>query len=194
MDESQKQQQNDQQKQAPEPQAAADPSSFAQASADKFAACAKERDEYLAGWKRAKADLINYQRDEQKRFEEFASFAVGDLLRDLIPVLDSFNLAISMMEREERLNAATASPERPSDGRSRGIYMLRSQLEDVLKRRGLEPIGASPGDPFDPSRHEAVAEVESTHPPGSIAEVVEQGYQLGGKVIRAARVKVAKAT
>ena len=184
MDEPQNKQQNDQQPPAPEPQAAADPSSFAQASKDKLAACTKERDEYLNGWKRAKADLINYQRDEGKRFEEFSQFAAIELVRDFIPVLDSF-AALERLEGEPR-------PDEASGRDLVGMRRMRSQLEDTLKRRGLERIGVSPGDPFDPARHEAVAEIESTHPPGSVAEVVEQGYALSGKLIRPARVRLAK--
>ena len=144
----------------------------------------KERDEYLAGWKRAKADLINYQKDESRRFEEFAKFAVGDVVQDLVPVLDSF-AALERLEGEPR-------PDGSSGRDLAGMQRIRSQLEDALRRHGLERVAASPGELFDSSRHEAVAEVESDHPSGSIAEIVEHGYALSGKVVRPARVKLAK--
>jgi len=139
----------------------------------------KEKEEYLNGWKRAKADLINYQKEESKRFEEIAKFAALGLLEDLIPVLDSFDLAISMLEKEGKAE--------------RGMYMIRTQFEDVLKKQGLERIPFSPGSPFDPKQHEAVGEIESTHPPGTLAEEIERGYVIGGRTVRAARVKLSKA-
>ena len=143
--------------------------------------CAKERDEYLNGWKRAKADLINYQKDEEKRFEEFAKFATLDFMRECITVLDSFDLAISVFERSERDAEAV-----------KGMHLIRGQIEEILKRRGVERIEIPPGSPFDPSRAESVGELESGHSPGSVAEVVARGYIMEGRVVRPARVRIAK--
>ncbi len=140
--------------------------------------CTKERDEYLNGWKRAKADLINYQKDESKRLETFAKFAALGLIEDFIPVLDSFDLALSVMEKN-----GTAE---------KGVYMIRAQFEDVLKKQGLERRPFSKGVPFDPNIHESVGEMESESPPGTLAEEVERGYMLQGRVVRPMRVKLAK--
>ena len=60
----------------------------------------KERDEYLNGWKRAKADLINYQKEEIQRLDEMAKYAKGSLVKDLIAVLDSFDLALAVLEKD----------------------------------------------------------------------------------------------
>jgi len=144
----------------------------------KFEQCGKEREEYLNGWKRAKADLINYQKDEAKRFEEILKFGHIDLIRDFIPVLDSFDLALSVLEKEGKAE--------------KGIYMIRSQMEDVLKKRGVERIIVTVGALFDPNLHESIGEVESNEPAGSIALEVERGYLLNGRVIRPARVKLSK--
>lgn len=135
-------------------------------------------EEYLNGWKRAKADLINYQKDEQKRFEEFAKFANISIIKDLVSSLDNLNLAIAALEKQG-----------PVD---KGIYMIRSQIADTLKRHGLEAMAIEVGVVFDPSVHEAVGEMESHYPPGAIAEVLEKGYILNGQVIRPARVKISK--
>ncbi|TSC89261.1 MAG: molecular chaperone GrpE [Parcubacteria group bacterium Gr01-1014_3] len=135
-------------------------------------------EEYLNGWKRAKADLINYQKDEQKRFEEFAKFANISIIKDLVGSLDNFDLAIAALEKQG-----------PVD---KGIYMIRSQIADTLKRQGVEAMIVEAGGTFDPSFHEAVGEMESDHPPGSIAEVLEQGYILNGKVIKPVRIKLSK--
>lgn len=138
----------------------------------------KERDEYLNGWKRAKADLINSQKEEARRLEDVIKYANAGLIKELITVLDSFDLAISVMEK---------------DGKGeKGIYMIKSQLEDTLKRAGVEKINVAAGNPFDANFQEAVAEAESDQPSNTIVDVVEQGYTLNGRVIRPARVRIAK--
>lgn len=139
---------------------------------------AKERDEYLDGWKRAKADLINYKKEEAKRFESILKFSNEQILRDLLIVMDSFDLAIAALGEEAKTE--------------KGIFLIRAQFEDVLKRYGLERVPTAVGEPFDPVSHDAVATVESTQASGTITEEVECGYVLGGKVIRPTRVKVAK--
>lgn len=138
----------------------------------------KERDEYLDGWKRSKADFINYKKDEVKRFESFIKGANDQIIRELIVVLDSFDLGLQVLEKDSKIE--------------KGIFLIRTQLEDVLKKYGLERINVSPGQPFDPSIHDAIAEVESDKPSGTIVEEVERGYLIFGRVIRATRVKVAK--
>lgn len=147
-------------------------------SEEELKKCQTDRDEYLNGWKRAKADLINFQKDEVKRLEEAIKFGNWDLVRDLITVLDSFDLAIAALEKNGPVE--------------KGVYMIRHQLEDALRKRGLERIIISTGQPFDPALHEAIGEIESSKPSGAIAEEVERGYLLSGRVIRPARVKLSK--
>ncbi len=60
--------------------------------------CKKEREEYLDGWKRTKADFINYKKEEVKRFREFAKLSNEALVLELITVLDSFNLGLAVLE------------------------------------------------------------------------------------------------
>ncbi len=146
----------------------------------------KERDEYLDGWKRAKADLINYKKDEAKRFETIAKFSQEIIIRDLITVLDSFDLALAALERE---NGAENDSARLT---IKGVYLIRTQLEDILKQNGLERVIISVGQPFDPSLQEAIVSVDSDQLSGTIIEEVERGYLLHGKLVRPARVKVAK--
>lgn len=145
---------------------------------DDLVKCQKERDEYLDGWKRVKADLINYKKDEAKRFETIAKFANESLIRDLIIVLDSFDLALFALEKEGKAG--------------KGVYLIRAQMEDILKQNGLERVIVSVGQPFDPALQEAIAEVESDKPSGTVVEEVERGYLLRGKLVRPARVKVSK--
>jgi len=137
----------------------------------------EQNEEYLDGWKRAKADLINYKRDELKRLEQVVHFANQEIMEDIIMVLDSFELAIASMEKDN-----------PSE---KGVHMIKSKLMDVLKKRGISRIEVNEGDKFDPQYHEAVTTIEGGEP-DTIAEEVETGYKLYDKVIRAAKVKVYK--
>lgn len=139
----------------------------------------KERSEYLAGWQRAKADFINYKKDEAHRLQELAKYQLEDVVYDLIAVLDNFDLGLAALEKQGPVE--------------KGIYMIRTQLEDLMKKRGLQRIPMKAGDPFDPALAEAIAETESKdHPPGSVLEVIEAGYKFHDKIIRPVRVKVVK--
>lgn len=150
---------------------------------EKLKKCEQEKDEYLNGWKRAKADFVNYQKDEAKRLEELLKFGQADLIKDCVAILDSFDLAIVSLEKDDSGSSGIAM---------KGIYMIRAQLEEILKKRGLERITVSAGKQFDPSLHEAIGEMESDQPAGAVAEEIERGYLLNGKVIRPARVKISK--
>lgn len=139
----------------------------------------KKAEEYLNGWKRAQADLINYKKDENKRLEEVVKFGNAVLIRDLLTALDSFDLAVAALEKLGSVD--------------RGIYMIKSQLEDTLKKHGLEKLAVAIGQQFDPNLQEAITEVENSgKPPNTVVEEVEAGYNLNGKLIRPARVRVAK--
>jgi molecular chaperone GrpE len=138
----------------------------------------KQCDEYLDGWKRSKADFINYKKDETKRLDSILKFSNEVIIKDVIGVLDSFDLALESLGGESKVE--------------KGVYLIRTQLEDILKKYGLERIIVSVGQPFDPALQEAIAVVESDKPSGTVIDEVEKGYTLSGKLIRAARVKVSK--
>lgn len=144
----------------------------------KLAEAEKARDEYLAGWQRTKADFINYKKEEMKHLEDVARYGSEDLIKDLIGVMDNFDLGLRTMEKNGPVE--------------RGIYLIRSQIDDILKKRGLVKVEIKPGDEFDPMIAEAMTEVPSERPPGTIVEEVEPGYRLGEKVLRPARVILSK--
>ena len=140
--------------------------------------CEKERDEYLDGWKRAKADFSNYKKEEAFRFEQFARLSNEAIVSELLVVLDSFRLGLAIAEED---NPA-----------KKGMLLIKNQLEETLKKYGLEKILVKIGDTFNPSEHEAISEIASDAPPGTIAEEVETGYKLHTKVVRPTKVKLAK--
>ncbi|MBI3421036.1 MAG: nucleotide exchange factor GrpE [Candidatus Sungbacteria bacterium] len=149
---------------------------------EKLRVCENEKKEYLDGWQRAKADLINYKKDEGKRLEDLGRFITAGMLEDLLPVLDSFDLALQSLQ-----GAAVGVNQL-----EQGVLMIRSQMLDILKRRGVQQIPVALGEEFNPEKHESIGEVESSHPVGSVAEEVQKGYTLAGRVIRPARVRLGK--
>jgi molecular chaperone GrpE len=147
-------------------------------SNDSLEAVRKEAEELLAGWQRAKADLANFKREESERLERFAKVAAANLMRDLLPVLDSFALGITAIGKDP---AAV-----------KGFEAIRAQFESTLARHGLSRIKVERGDLFDPGKHEAMGEVPRSPtgggPPGSIAEEIASGYLLHEAVLRPAKV------
>lgn len=135
--------------------------------------CKKEKEEYLDGWQRAKADFINARKEEEKRQEKIVKLSNQFLLMDILPVLDSFELAFKGSEKDK------------------GFYLIKSQLENVLKKYGLE-VMKTKDQKFNPEFHESVAEIESEKESGIVVEEIQKGYKLHGKILRAARVKIAK--
>lgn len=145
---------------------------------NEFELCRKEKEEYLAGWQRAKADFINYKKEEVKRLEEIAKYANAALLEELITVLDNFDLAIQALKKTGEVD--------------KGIYMIRAHLEDILRKRGLERINLTPPQAFDAAVMETIEEVESSESPGTVLEEISPGYKLHDKVLRPARVRISK--
>lgn len=156
--------------------------------------CEEEKKEYLEGWQRAKADYINYRKDEQKRFVEMMQFATAGLILEVLPVLDSFAALENIFKGELRLSEderGSALKHIPKET-EQGILLIRIQLEDILKKQGLEQMKVGVGENFNPELHESIGEIESDMNEGKVAEVVQKGYLFQGKVLRPARVKIAK--
>ncbi len=141
-----------------------------------------EAEEYLDGWRRAQAEFSNYkkrQRAEQAKLRELAN---ANLLRKLLPVLDDFDRALATMPEGIRHLSWID-----------GLFMVEQKLEGVLETEGVEPIDTE-GKRFDPNVHEAVThEVMRGYEEGEIIGEVQKGYVLGGRVLRPALVRVAKA-
>tara|TARA_B100000378_G_scaffold268961_1_gene256586 strand:- start:185 stop:760 length:576 start_codon:yes stop_codon:yes gene_type:complete len=141
----------------------------------------QERDEYLAGWQRAQADLQNLKRQHEQERALFTNVGKEAVLRDLIPMLDNFEAAFSNKEAWE------ATPE----SWRVGIEYIYNQFQAVLEKHGVTTYGQI-GDAFDAAIHEPVASepVEDEAQKNTITAVVQKGYKIGDKVVRAAKVKV----
>jgi len=147
----------------------------------KLEECQKLKDEYLAGWQRERAELLNYKKEEMERIGEILKYADVGLILKILPILDNFDVV------EKRL------PENlKQDKNVRGILQIKTQLQDFLKNQGIEEI-KSVGERFDPNFQEIVEMVEKPGvDSGIVIEEIQKGYKINGKVLRPARVKVAK--
>jgi molecular chaperone GrpE len=162
--------------------APADPQEKLKKIKEQLKQCQQEKQEYLAGWQRAQADFINYKRRQEEQAAEWAKIFGEGLIRDLLPVLDAL---------EPQNYAEIDAEQRGNKDLLNGFKIIREQLMSVLNKHGLEEI-KSIGEKFDPQWHEAVGQAESGGNEGAVAEEVQKGYALNGKVIRAAKVKVIK--
>jgi molecular chaperone GrpE len=140
-----------------------------------------EAESYLDDLRRLQADFDNYRKRTLREQTARAASASQALVARLLPVLDNFELAVSAAERS-----------RDFDRMLKGVEMVFGELREVMEGEGLVKIEAE-GKPFDPERHEAVIAVEQEDTePGTVVDIVRTGYELRGKVLRPAMVKVAK--
>ena len=142
----------------------------------------KQSDEYLNGWKRAKADYLNLKKEMEAQNKEIREWLSKIFLLPILDIMDSFERAGTLDE---------------------GIGGIKKQFEDFLTAQRVEPIKTA-GEKFDPARHEAIESVEggaaegeprsanTERESGKIAEEVQRGYLIGEEVLRPAKVKVYK--
>jgi molecular chaperone GrpE len=143
----------------------------------------KERQEYLEMSQRLRADAINGKRQDEEWRKEFVKFSEEKLILRLLPVLESFSLATGNREVWETL---------PKDWRL-GMDYIYHELLNGLSEHGLIQINPKIGDLFDPNYHISVGVVIALDKKldQTVAEILQRGYILNGKVLRPARVSVA---
>ena len=143
----------------------------------------EERKEYLEGWQRAKADYVNAKREEDEERTKATARAKERIIHDLLPVLDSFELAFANKTAWEAVDKNWRI----------GVEYIFTKLRGVLEEHGVTQVGKV-GERFDPRIHQSVesVETEDKNDDEKIVEVMQSGYTIGERVIRAARVKVGK--
>lgn len=134
------------------------------------------RDRHL----RTVAELDNVRKRAAREVEQAHRFGVEKLAAELLPVLDSLELAVAHADKADAASLAAGQD---------ATLKLLARAFDRFSIRPLDPVG----EPFDPERHEAMAMRESaTAAPDSVVEVVQRGYELNGRLLRPARVIVAR--
>lgn len=142
---------------------------------EKLSKVEKERTEYLQGWQKERADFINYKKSQEQGISDIQFFIQANFIKKLLPVIDNIERAKQTMPAELKENQWAI-----------GIEHISTDLSKFLKELNIETFGAV-GEQFNPLYHEAVAQDGEGN---IIIEVFQQGYKIGEKVIRHARVKV----
>ncbi len=126
---------------------------------------------------RTLADFENFRKRSEREKADFFRFAVGALMKDILPVLDNFDRALEHAEEGDEFH--------------KGVLLIYKQLFDLLEKSGLKPI-IEAGVPFDPNIHEAVVrEEDDSLPSHTVSSVLQKGYFLHDRLLRPALVKVA---
>jgi molecular chaperone GrpE len=137
--------------------------------------------EYLTGWQKERADFVNYRKQEDDRRANFSESIRERILTRFLTVLDSFNIAFSNKDAWSKID----------ENWRKGIEHIYTQLNNIFEEYDIKEIGAV-GENFDPNIHQSIDmtptdKKEDNH---KISEVIQKGYKLGDRVIRAARVNV----
>ena len=138
-----------------------------------------ERDTLVDRLARLQAEFENARKRANREQQEFRDFAVADTVKTLLPVVDSFELAL-------RADAGTKAEFRG------GVELIYKQLQDALLKLGLQPIPAK-GTQFDPHLHEAIEMVDTSDTPDhEVLDELQRGYKLRDRLVRPAMVRVAR--
>src|ERR1035437_4766766 len=140
-----------------------------------------EKEEYLTGWQKERADFANYKKDEDTRRAMFSESMRERILSRFLSVMDSFNMAVANKEAWEKVDPNWRQ----------GVEYIYSQMNTIFEEYGVKPVGEV-GESFDPNIHQSIEMIptdkkENDH---KVSEVVQKGYKLDDRVLRPARVNV----
>ena len=136
----------------------------------------QKAEEYLNLAQRVQADFDNFRRRNQSVRADAYEDGARELVRTLLPVVDNLERALAAESTDDTLKA--------------GVAMVHKQLMDVLQKRGVEVIDR-PGEVFDPNLETAVLQgTEDDGEKGTVCQVLQKGYRMGGVILRSAMVKV----
>lgn len=145
----------------------------------------KERDELKENMLRALAETDNVRKRANRQIEDARNYALEKFARDLLTVADHLARAIASIPPGERALLHEAARTAFD-----GVELTEKELLDVMVRHSVTAIEASPGTPFDPTLHQAVTQIPSAQPAGTIAELFQSGWRIGDRTLRAAMVAV----
>lgn len=142
--------------------------------------CRKQAEEYLAGWKRAMADYQNREKEIAREKDELAAYASARSIHAILPVLDHLRAAVAHIPAEQA-----------GSEWAKGVNLIVKEFENALRALGVDTITTEGA--FDPSLHESVGDQQAEGVAiGTIVRETQSGYTLAGKVIRPAKVIIAK--
>jgi len=141
----------------------------------------KQKEEYLTGWQKERAEFANYRKQEDDRRMMFSESMRERILTRFLTVVDSFNMAFANKEAWEKVD----------DNWRKGVEYIYTQMNTIFEEYGVKAIGEA-GETFDPNIHQSidVVETDKKELEHTVANVIQKGYKLGDRVIRPARVNV----
>ncbi|MFM7088181.1 MAG: nucleotide exchange factor GrpE [Candidatus Paceibacterota bacterium] len=141
----------------------------------------KEKEEYLTGWQKERAEFMNYKKQEEDRKSMVSESLRERILSRFLTVSDSFNMAFANKAAWEKVDA----------GWRTGVEYIYSQMQNVFEEYGVKSFGEV-GDAFDPNLHEPVdmVDTDKKEDDHKVATIIQKGYKLGERVIRPARVNL----
>ena len=142
---------------------------------------AKTKDQLL----RALAEAENTRKRAARDVKDAREYAIAGFARDMLDVADNFSRALASVDDEARANAEPALVTLLE-----GVELTEKRLLSSLERHGVKKIDPAPGEVLDPNRHQAAAQVPADQPKGTIAHVMQPGYVIGERTLRAAMVVV----
>ena len=146
--------------------------------------CQTEKMGYLSNWQKSQAELINYRKRQEKRLEEIHQTANAEIIKELLPVLDSLEEAI----KHQDLN------NQPKKDIQDGLKSLFQQILNIFQKYGLKIVNPV-GKEFDPNFCEAVDIANcSKEQDNQVIEVIQSGYLLNGYLLRSAKVRVGQSS
>ncbi len=131
-------------------------------------------------WLRMRAEFENYKKRVQKEKEDSIRYGNEDLLKALLPVIDNLNRALEHGDKAREISSLLE-----------GVEMVRKQFLTVLEKFGVKPVPAV-GEPFDPEKHEAIAQEEREGDSNRVVAATEEGYFFHDRLLRPAKVVVSK--
>jgi molecular chaperone GrpE len=140
--------------------------------------CKKQKEDYLAGWKRERADFLNFKRNESERIQKAIQSSEGDILKTFLPIIDNMHLL------EKHI------PKDADESWLKGFKNIQNQVANFLEMSEIKEIDCINKE-FDPNLHEAVEIVAGEQENPTVVEEVQKGYIMNERVIRPAKVKVA---
>jgi molecular chaperone GrpE len=140
-----------------------------------------EKEEYLTGWQKERAEFANYRKQEEDRKTMFSESVRERILTRFLSVIDSFNMAFANKEAWDKVD----------ENWRKGVEYIYAQMNTIFDEYGVKPIGEE-GEIFDPNIHQSIDVVETDQKEleHKVAKVIQKGYKLGERVIRPARVNV----
>jgi molecular chaperone GrpE len=144
-----------------------------------------EKEELRMQFLRLYADLDNTRKRAEREVSEARVYAIGKFAGDLLNVADNLSRALAALPDAERETLTEAGKNLLG-----GIEMTEKELHTVFTRHNVQQIEAAPGGTFDPNVHQAVAQITSEHPAGTIAQLFQPGWRIGERTLRAAMVAV----